>query len=118
MSELKCRVCHSMEPVFRDGLCQSCYLEFPHKHIGYVDPDETVPVPPRLAEHVQPNLETIVRAAKAGDLAAVSAVRRKDKAAVALLCAMTCNEDGTFSPVPFAEMISDDPFELYFDPTV
>jgi hypothetical protein len=33
----RCRVCHSGEPVFRDGLCRPCWTEFPHAHTDYVE---------------------------------------------------------------------------------
>jgi len=74
--------------------------------------------PPRLADAHKANFETLERAFKNGDLALVSAIRKTDKQAVALLCAMQVNEDETITPVPLAEMVNDNPFELYEDPTI
>lgn len=76
------------------------------------------PVPPKLLPGYVKNFETMRQAAFAGDLALVSAIRKSDQQPVALVCAMQRNADDTISPVPFAEMIPGNPFELYEDPTV
>lgn len=73
--------------------------------------------PPRLEIHQSANFNTMLRAADAGDLALVSAVRKSNQEPVALICAMQQNEDGTITPMPFAELISGNPFETYEDPT-
>lgn len=74
--------------------------------------------PMALAKGHVENFETLRRACLAGDLALVSAVRKGDQAKVALVCAMQQNDDGTITPVPFAEMVNGNPFEMYEDPTV
>lgn len=60
----------------------------------------------------------MLRAARNDDLAIISAVRVSDSQPVALLVAMQTNEDDTITPVPFAEMVNGNPFELYHDPTI
>lgn len=62
------------------------------------------------------NFNTMLRAHSENALALVES-RDKDGRYVALVCAMQENEDGTISPIPFAEMIRGNPFELYADPT-
>lgn len=64
------------------------------------------------------NFNTLLKAASHGDLALVSALRAVGKTPAALICAMSTNEDGTIMPVPLAEMIQGNPFELFDDPTV
>jgi hypothetical protein len=73
--------------------------------------------PPKLARGHRANFKTLLRAAAQGDVALVSAIRRADQATVSLVCAMQHNSDGTITPVPFAEMVNGNPFELYEDPT-
>jgi len=78
----------------------------------------STPIPPRLKKGYKTNFNTLLRAAERGDLALVSAVRADTNEPRALVCAMQRNEDGTITPVPFAEMIIGNPFELYHDPTM
>jgi len=77
--------------------------------------------PPKLRPGDKANFNTLKRAHRQGDLALVSAIRKSDQAAVALVCAMQVNNDGehpiTFTPMPLAVMIEGDPFELFEDPT-
>lgn len=73
------------------------------------------PKPLRAGERA--NFDTLLRAARQGDVALVSAIRKADKRNVALVCAMQRNEDGTITPVPFAVMVEGDPFKLFADPT-
>jgi hypothetical protein len=69
-------------------------------------------VPRKLREGDRANFETLLQAAKNGDLALVSAVRKSDGAKVALVCAM--GRDGeAFYPTPFAVMVEGNPFELF-----
>lgn len=77
------------------------------------------PIPPALLDGHRKNFQTLRRAWKDGAVALVSAVRA-DAACqpVALICAMQRNPDRTITPVPFAEMVNGNPFELYHDPTV
>lgn len=76
------------------------------------------PQPPGpLRVHEIANFKTLRRAARAGHLALVSAIRKADGAQIALVCAMQRNDDGTISPVPLASMIEGDPYELFEDPT-
>lgn len=74
--------------------------------------------PKRLKRGDTLNFKTLLRAASNGDLALVSALRAIGKAPAALVCAMSINEDGTITPVPLAEMIQGNPFELFDDPTL
>ena len=73
--------------------------------------------PPPIREGDRTNFETIKRAHDAGDLCLVSAIRKSDGAAVALVCAM--GFDGEFyRPTPLAVMVEGNPYELFEDPTV
>lgn len=74
--------------------------------------------PKRLSKGHKANFKTLECALKNGDLALVSAIRKADKKHVALVCAMQRNEDDTITPIPLAEMVNGNPFELYEDPTV
>ena len=74
--------------------------------------------PKRLSKGHKANFKTLERAFENGDLALVSAIRKADKKHVALVCAMQRNEDDTITPIPLAEMVNGNPFELYEDPTV
>ena len=61
------------------------------------------------------NFQTILAAAKNGDLALVSAVRKSDDADVALVCAMGQDETHSY-PIPIAVMVEGSPFATYHDP--
>jgi hypothetical protein len=74
--------------------------------------------PPKLKKGYIANFDTLKRAFAHGDVALVSARRAQDNKPVALVCAMQANEDGTITPVPFAEMVNGNPFKLYHDPTL
>jgi len=80
--------------------------------------DVTTSLPPKLRKGDIANFNTLLRAADNEDLALVSAIRKADRAAVALVCAMQQNEDGTITPIPCAVMVEENPFELFEDPTV
>jgi len=80
-------------------------------------PGVNPPKPPPLTEGYKANFATLERAAKSGDLALVSAIRKSDQAPVALVCAMS-REDGMFYPIPLAVMVEGNPYELFEDPTV
>ena len=74
--------------------------------------------PPKLSKAYCENFRTLSNAWEHGDVALVSALRNTVKLeVVALVCAMQRNADGTITPVPFAEMVNGNPFELYLDPT-
>lgn len=75
-------------------------------------------IPPALNPAHVANFHTLQEAEDNGDLALVSAIRKADKKPVALVCAMHHGYDDKITPVPIAEMIDGDPFELYEDPTV
>ena len=81
---------------------------------------ETLPAPPKpeaLAQGYIDNLETLNRAAMYNDLALLAAVRKGDRAQVALLCALCHDEEGNVRPVPLATMIDGDPYTMFYDPT-
>ena len=69
-----------------------------------------------LREGDRANFETLLLAAQNGDLAVVSAIRKSDKAQVALVCAMS-KEGSDIRPVPLAVMVEGNPYELFEDPT-
>lgn len=75
----------------------------------------TRPVPPPLGDINRENFETLRRAAINGDLALVSALRKRDKTPVALVCAIN-REGGMFIPVPLAVMIKGDPYKEFLPP--
>ena len=77
-----------------------------------------MPTLPPLPKYQRDNFEEIRRACKNGHLALVSAIRLRDNHPVALVCAMQINADKSITPVPFAELIDGNPFELYQDPTL
>jgi hypothetical protein len=70
-----------------------------------------------LSEADKANFATLQRAESMGDLALVSAIRKSDGKAVALLCAMSRTEEGIM-PMPLAVMIEGNPFEDFEDPTL
>lgn len=72
---------------------------------------------PPLQDHSKKNFETLKRAMRNGDLALVSMFRHNDVEPRAVCCAIQENENGTFTPIPLAEMIEGNPFEIYEDPT-
>ena len=75
--------------------------------------------PPKLKKAYRENFNTLLQAAKNGDLALVSAIRKKDNSPVALICAINHNSP-THSPItltPIAELIQGNPYQLYQDPT-
>jgi hypothetical protein len=74
--------------------------------------------PPKLRQGDQANFTSLLKAATYRDLALVSAIRKTDQKPVALVCAMSRNDNGTITPVPFAVMVEGNPFELFEDPTV
>lgn len=74
--------------------------------------------PPPLPKHQRDNFNEVLRAAKVGRLALVSAIRKRDNQPVALVCAMQTNPDESITPIPFAELIEGNPFDLYHDPTL
>jgi hypothetical protein len=80
--------------------------------------DETTSLPPKLRKGDKANFHTLLRATDNEDLALVSAIRKADRAAVALVCAMQQDKDGTITPVPLATMVEGNPYELFEDPTV
>jgi hypothetical protein len=75
-------------------------------------------VPPKLRRGDKSNFKTLLRAADNSDLALVSAIRKVDQKPVALICAMSINDDETITPVPLAVMVEGNPFDLFEDPTI
>jgi hypothetical protein len=74
--------------------------------------------PPKLRKGDRTNFNSLLKAATNHDLALVSAIRKTDQKPVALVCAMSKNDDGMITPVPFAVMVEDNPFEMFEDPTI
>jgi hypothetical protein len=73
--------------------------------------------PPRLRKGDRLNFDTLLRAARHGRLALLSAIRKADQRPVALVCAMG-NDGETILPVPVAVMVEGNPFDLFEDPTL
>lgn len=73
--------------------------------------------PPPLAEEQKINFQTLKLAVEYEDVALVSAVRKRDGRPVALICAMNHLQDGKVIPIPLAEIINGNPYDLYYDPT-
>lgn len=67
------------------------------------------------ATHIE-NFETLKRAFDAGHGCLISAIRKSDGRQVALVCAMQRNDDDSYTPMPFAEMLMCNPFEAYIPP--
>lgn len=78
----------------------------------------TTATPGKLRPGDKANFKQLQRAFDNGHIALVSAIRKADKAKVALVCAMQWNEDDTIMPIPIAVMVEGNPFELFEDPTV
>ena len=76
----------------------------------------TTPGP--LSKAHNANFRTMLKANGHGDLALVSAIRKSDQKPVALVCAMSTNNDGTITPTPLAVMVEGNPFEDFEDPTL
>ena len=66
--------------------------------------------------HIE-NFETLKRAFAYERACLISAIRKSDGRQVALVCAMQHNDDdGSDTPIPFAEMLTCNPFESYTPP--
>lgn len=64
------------------------------------------------------NFQTMLKAARHGDLALVSCIEKATQKPVMAVCAMSRNDDGTITPMPFARLFDGNPFELLEDPTI
>lgn len=71
----------------------------------------------KLRKSDRDNFNTLLRAAKNGDLALVSSRRTRDGSDVALVCAVQM-VNGKGEVVPLAEMVSVNPYDVYEDPTL
>lgn len=72
--------------------------------------------PPKLTEGYKKNFSTLQKAQDNGDLALLSAIRKRDNKPVALVCA-TYKDNEEYVIIPLAEMCSGNPYEDYLDPT-
>lgn len=63
------------------------------------------------------NYETLLRAFRDGAVCLLSTTRKSDNSYVALLCCLNATKSGELMPVPFAEFVAGNPFDLYNDPT-
>lgn len=114
MTGLMCSVCG--QPQFDTPSGITCGNG--HGGATGVEKAPEVVTPPALTVGYRQNFETLKRACINGELALVSVIRKSDKQPVALVCGMQANSDGSISPVPFAEMVSGNPYAMYEDPTV
>ena len=71
----------------------------------------------RLRKGDKANFSTLQSAWNDGRVALLSSVDLKTGEKVALICAMGQDDDGMICPVPFAVMVTENPFERYADPT-
>lgn len=72
----------------------------------------------RINDAERSNFETLLAACDERDVALVVLREKGSKKEVVAVCAMQENSDGTITPVPFAVMIDENPFEFYDDPTM
>ena len=63
------------------------------------------------------NFNTLLKAAKAGEVCLFSTTRKADKAKVALICAVNRDPSLGGEFVPLAVMIEGNPYELFEAPT-
>lgn len=71
----------------------------------------------RVDKDMVDNLMTLERAFANKDVGLVVSKRRSDGKSVILLVTVFCDSDtGTFELTPFAEMILENPFEMYVSP--
>lgn len=75
------------------------------------------PTPGPLQPGDKANFKTIQRAADAGHLCLLSAIRKSDGKQVSLVCAMGRDGDD-YMPTPLAVMVEGNPYELFHDPTI
>ena len=70
---------------------------------------------PPLPPGHKANFKTLQQAFEAGDICLLSAIRIADQKPVALICALN-HEGDDFMPVPLAELVNGNPYELYEPP--
>jgi len=63
------------------------------------------------------NFKVLEHACRNSRLALISAIRKSDRAKVALVCGMNRIADGSIIPVPLAVMVEGNPYALFEDPT-
>lgn len=73
--------------------------------------------PKTVVEGHAPNLETIIKAAKRGDLALMECKRVSDGKIVAVLCCVG-RQGNEYIFAPMAEMFEDNPYEQWLPPEV
>lgn len=73
---------------------------------------------PSLQEHHAANFNTMLKAAKHGDLALVSCLDAETGEPVAAICMVNRHEDGDYSFVPVARMIEGNPYEQLVPPKI
>jgi hypothetical protein len=69
-----------------------------------------------LASGHKDNLDTLIRAAKAGRLAVLECQEKATGKVVAVLVAIGDNDEGTLDMVPFATMFDGNPYEVLNPP--
>lgn len=68
-----------------------------------------------IPDHIRRNFETMVAAAKAGDLALVECRDAKNGEIRHVMCAVG-NQDDEYVLTPFGHLAPDNPFEAYIPP--
>lgn len=77
--------------------------------------DSLFPFPVKVCRAHEANLETIIRAAKSGDLGLMECKVKATGEVVAVLCAFS-RHGSEIEMVPFASMFNGDPYELLSAP--
>lgn len=71
-----------------------------------------------IPAHHRTNFETLKQAFAAGHVGLVECTDVRSREPVYALCAMSTEDDGEISLVPFATLIDGDPFELLAPPVL
>lgn len=80
------------------------------------EPVEAGPIPPPLNSAIVKNFETLRRACDNQDLALVSVLRKSNNEPASVVCAANRLSDGSACMVPIAEMLTENPFEIFHPP--
>jgi hypothetical protein len=71
---------------------------------------------PAIEKGYRQNFETLLLAAKNGDLALTDCWDTVEKKPVRMLTAISCDDDGEYIMSPLAVMVDCDPYERYLPP--
>jgi len=71
---------------------------------------------PPIADGYKKNFETLLNAARHGDLCALDVRRKSDGKSVVAVCAINKSKQDEVEFVPLAVMVEGDPYEMYDPP--